>query len=323
MTWRILVNGRPVREGILDATEYGGGLLDEGHTAVEVVESTIKRLEDNPSFDAGTGCDINLFGDILMDASIMDGRNLRAGAVGAVSKIKNPISIARKVMEHTPNVLLVGGYAKKFASLMAEKDNSIILNYDAGIPKTKSHFNAVREMISREIPAEESNEEDALYRFLISGKYDKIREKLSSKESGTVSVTALDKGGNYAAGSSTGGWSFSLPGRIGDSPLIGCGAYADNDIGAASTSGIRGEENIRLGGLTRKICDLMAAGSSAQDATEKVTDYSRKRLGLILRRGSLIAIDKKGNPGINNAHIAPSQGVGLMKSGMKTPIFLI
>ena len=151
MTWCILVNGRPNREGIISATRHGGKILRDGGTAVDAVESTIKMLEDNPSFDAGTGCEINVFGDILMDASIMDGKELKCGAVGAVSNIKNPISIARKVMDLTSNVLLVGKYAERFASYVAENDTSIVLGYDPTIPKTRSAFRDIKNMIMEEI----------------------------------------------------------------------------------------------------------------------------------------------------------------------------
>jgi beta-aspartyl-peptidase (threonine type) len=312
MTWCILVNGRPIEKGILDATRLGGNLLDEGYCSLDVVESTIKFLEDHSSFDAGTGCEINFFGDILMDASIMDGRSLKAGGVGAIRKIKNPISLARKVLEFTPNVLLVGKYAEKFASFLAKQDKSLIVDYFAGTPQTVANYNLMKKKLVNIIS---DNYIDDYYSFLLSEDSKNVFDQVSVN-SGTVSVTVRDNEGNFASGASTGGWPHIIPGRIGDSPLIGCGAYADNLIGAASTSGIRGEENIRLGGLTRKICDLMYSGLTAQKAVENVTEYSRKRLGLVLKRGSLIAIDKDGETGVNNVHSAASQGVGLMRSSM-------
>ena len=328
MTWCIIANGRHYISGLEKAVSIGGHLLENGENAIDAVQETIRILEDDPHFDAGTGCDLNLHGLILMDASIMDGKSLRGGAVGAVSGIKNPILLARKVMDYTPNVLIVGKYAEDFAEILSKKHPEIITNFDARTDETKKKFrNILKILIEEELVEELLSETDStseiMYNLLLKNKLSIINQRVKNiSEHGTVSVTALDQNGNFAAGSSTGGWTMALPGRIGDSPLIGCGAYADNEKGGSSTSGIRGEENIRLGGLTRRVCDLMEMGRSSCEATQEVSVYAHKKLNFKIRTGSLIAIDTEGNPGYNLTQEAPSQGVVYMKCGMIKPTHL-
>jgi beta-aspartyl-peptidase (threonine type) len=327
MTWCIIANGRPIRDGLEDAVAKGASLLKEGESAIKAVIETIRTLEDDPRFDAGTGCDLNLYGLVLMDASIMDGRTLNGGAVGAVSGVKNPILIAQKVMETTPHVFLVGKYAEDYAKTLSRKYPEIVIDYDASTFQTRERLLKTIKVLIEESPIEEilsekDNMSNLWFKLSIEGKLNKIQNKLSGRDHGTVSAIALDQSGDYSAGASTGGWTLSLPGRIGDSPLLGCGAYADNSKGASSTSGIRGEENIRLGGLTRRVCDHMEIGQSSTEATQMVTDYAFKRIGLTIKRGSLIAIDRDGEPGFNLGHQAPSQGVAYLRNSIDNPRYL-
>ena len=327
MSWRIIANGTAGNHtGIGKAVALGAKILDKGGSAVDAVEATISTMEDDPKFDAGTGCDINLFGLILMDASIMDGRNLKTGAIGSVKGLKNPIMVARRVMENTQNVLLVGDGAEEFARVISLKDPKVIVDYDARTEDKKKKLNSeLSTLIDNDLIAEIISESRGtpmvLYRLLEEEKLSQLQNKIYGLSThGTVSASALDRYRNFAAGASTGGWTFVLPGRIGDSPLVGCGAYADNNSGSSSTAGIRGEENIRLGGLTRRICDLMGLGHSAQEAVDTVTNFAQERLELTLKRGSLIAIDHKGKIGYNSKQTAPSMSLGLMEEGMKKPI---
>lgn len=327
MNWVIAANASTLdREGIEEAVSAGAGRLKKGGSAVDAVEAAIRCMEDNPFFDAGTGCDINLNGFVLMDASIMDGASLRAGAVGAVSGVKNPISVARGVMERTSHVLLVGVGAEEFARQLSLTDDSIVVGYDSRTERKKKGLeNALRllsdEGISSFDKIELQGTAEALIRLQLDGKLERLQRRLrEAPSSGTVSACALDAHGCYAAGASTGGWTLTIPGRIGDSPLIGCGSYADNYAGSSSTAGIRGEENARLGGLTRMICGHMRAGLVAQEAVSVANSYARERLGLTLKRGTLIAIDQSGNVGVNGEHDADSISACLLREGDPRPV---
>jgi beta-aspartyl-peptidase (threonine type) len=327
LKWAIIANASTRdRDGILKAVNEGAEALVRGLSAVDAVELSIRSMEDNPVFDAGTGCDINLFGLILMDASIMDGSSLRAGAVGSVRGVKNPVSLARRVMDRTSNVLLVGEGAEEFAKTLASYDDAIVVGYDSRtVDKRRKYERAIQALIdcgvAKEILGESPSTAKTICRLLIDGKLEAVQNRYGElSDHGTVSASALDVKGNFAAGASTGGWTFAIPGRIGDSPLIGCGAYADNRAGAASTASIRGEENMRLGGLTRRVCDLMGESASAEQATNKVTEYALDRLDLVLKRGSLVAIDRKGQVGFNGEHEADSISVGFREEGREVSI---
>lgn len=196
---------------------------------MDAVEAAVRVLEDDPHFNAGTGSVLNAEGFIEMDASIMDGATLRAGAVAGVRTVKNPVSLARAVMEHTPHVLLAGPGADAFAR-------------KRGIP---------------EVDAESLVTPRARRRF----------EARRQDTHGTVGAVALDVRGNLAAATSTGGTNGKLPGRVGDTPLIGCGTCADARLGAASATGV-GEYIIRLT-LTRRLLDLLDRGQAPGEALER------------------------------------------------------
>ncbi len=192
------------REGLKAALRQGQQMLASGASSLDVVESVIRILEDDPHFNAGRGAVQTQAGRVELDSSIMDGKTRACGAVAGVRTIKNPISLARLVMTQTKHVLLMGEGAEQFAASqnVQRVDPSYFLS---GLPESAKH----------------------------SGTY-----------YGTVGCVVLDSHGNLAAGTSTGGTDKKLPGRVGDSPIIGAGTYASNDTCAVSGTGV-GEEYIR------------------------------------------------------------------------------
>jgi L-asparaginase / beta-aspartyl-peptidase len=244
-----------------EALETGYKILDSGGNSLDAIEHVINILEDSPLFNAGKGAVLTDKGEVELDASIMDGKNLMAGAIAGVKHIKNPISLARLVMEKSQHVMMAGDGAEEFA-----KENGI-------------------ELV------------DNSY-FIIKERYDKyleLKKKAETKKDddkhGTVGCVALDKNGNLAAGTSTGGMMMKKFGRVGDSPIIGAGTYANNETCAVSSTGY-GEYFIRLG-VARDISDLMAyKGLSLQAAAEEVI---KKKLTQLGGTGGVIAIDAKGN----------------------------
>ncbi|MEK7839229.1 MAG: isoaspartyl peptidase/L-asparaginase family protein, partial [candidate division NC10 bacterium] len=220
------------RACLAEALASGYDVLKRNGSALDAVETTIRVLEGSGLFNAGTGAYLQLDGARRMDASIMEGFALRAGAVAGIERIRHPISAARLVMEETTHVLLVGGHATRFAR----------------------HFRLERQPSSTPPPAQ------------------RVTRKLYQEMLGleTVGATALDYAGNIAAGASTGGITFMLPGRVGDTPLIGCGVYADNEAGAISMTGV-GESIIRLA-VSKEITDRLAGGASPAAATRLTLD---------------------------------------------------
>lgn len=203
-------------EGLADAIHAGYAILERGGRALDAVEAAVKSLEDNPLFNAGCGSSLNNQGEVEMDASLMDGKTLKAGAVSMVRDVKNPISLAHRIMEKTRHVLLSGYGALEFAT-----KQKLALE-PASYFMTDHQYEEFKKYNKRET-------------------YDQLLHK---KNKGTVGAVALDKHGNLAAGTSTGGTSNSLPGRIGDSCIIGAGCYANNKTCAVSGTGV-GEYLIR------------------------------------------------------------------------------
>ena len=255
-----------------EALQTGYDILKAGGTSVEAVEKTIRTLEDSPLFNAGKGAVFTAAGTNELDASIMEGKTLNAGAVAGVKHVRNPISLARKVMEISPHVMLTGQGAERFA--------------------LKQKFQLV----------------DKQY-FFTQKRWDsmqRIKERQKKKESpspiahlqveplpylGTVGAAALDKSGNLAAGTSTGGMTNKKYGRVGDSPIIGAGTYANNNTCAVSATG-HGEFFIR-----RVVCyDISALmeykGLSLKEAADLVV---KEKLVKMKGTGGVIAIDRQGN----------------------------
>lgn len=252
--------------GLRTALECGWKVLKQKGSAVDAVEAAVVVMEDDPTFDAGRGSILNMDGSIEMDASIMDGKNLEAGGVAALRNFPNPVKVARKVMEETDHVLLAGEGCEAFARKMGFQPVPI---------KTL--------LTSRELKRLEALMGDNAY----------IAPYSFGEKRGTVGAVAIDREGNIAAATSTGGTPKKIPGRVGDSPLIGCGTYAENGVGGVSCTGW-GEAIIKTM-LARRISDAMAEGNGAQAAVEYgIQLLNQKVHGL----GGAICIDSKGNIGI-------------------------
>lgn len=247
------------------AIEVGRKILADGGTAMDAVEQTIRALEDDPLYNAGRGAVFNSAGGHELDASIMDGANLKAGAVAGVTTVKNPISLARLVMSETRHVLLQGDGAEKFADEMQGKPQIARVgnDYFSTEPRRKDWQQAVEKA--------------------------KQREKQANKDRmGTVGCVALDKQGNLAAGTSTGGLTNKKWGRVGDSPIIGAGTYANNETCAVSCTGT-GEYFIRHS-IAFHVHALMAYQGKTLD--EALVHLTEKVLEPDI--GGLIAVDKTG-----------------------------
>lgn len=250
------------------ALDEGEKILKEGGTSLEAVEATIKILEDNPLFNAGKGAVFNHEGRNELDASIMTGHDQKAGAVGGVTRVKNPITLARTVMEKSEHVMMVGAGAEEFGALHN------IETVDPSYFFTESRWNGLQRIKSSDNEETELSESEA-----------------SNSKKGTVGCVALDQYGNLAAGTSTGGMTNKKFNRIGDSPIIGAGTFADNNTCAVSCTG-HGEFFIRYT-VARDIAALMEyKGVSLKEACHyMVHDKLVKKGG----EGGLIAIDKDGH----------------------------
>ncbi|MGH7810846.1 MAG: isoaspartyl peptidase/L-asparaginase family protein [Candidatus Binatia bacterium] len=245
-------------DGCKAAAVAGWQILERGDSALDAAEAVVVLLEDNPLFNAGTGSALNSLGKVEMDAAIMEGQSLCAGSVAAVSGVKNPIQLARRVMEDARHVMLAGEGAFLFA-----REN--------GFPECRPESLIV----------------------------DSARKRWETKY-GTVGCVSFDAAGRLAVATSTGGIFNKLPGRVGDSPLIGCGTYAD-DNGAASCTG-EGEAIIRLV-LAKRAVGFLHEGSEAQSAARMAVDCLDDQR--IAGTGGIILIDRSGKIGYarNTTHM--------------------
>jgi beta-aspartyl-peptidase (threonine type) len=243
-------------EKLKEALSTGYKILDSGGTSLDAVNAVINIMEDSPLFNAGKGAVLTEKGEAELDASIMEGKTLAAGAVAGVKHIKNPINLALLVMEKSPHVMMIGDGAEEFA-----KQN----NY---------------ELVDNKYFITEERWQQYL----------KMKEAQDQKH-GTVGCVALDKNGNLAAGTSTGGMMMKKFGRVGDAPIIGAGTYANNNTCAVSATG-HGEYFIRLG-VARDISSLMEYKNYLlQQAADEVINIKLAKLG---GTGGIIAIDRNGN----------------------------
>ncbi|MFV8280661.1 isoaspartyl peptidase/L-asparaginase family protein [Christiangramia marina] len=251
-----------------EAIRTGHEILANGGTAVEAVQRTINIMEDSPLFNSAKGAVFTNEGINELDASIMEGKNLNAGAVAGVTNVKNPINLAFEVMENSEHVLLSGKGAEDFAK---ERGLEIV---DPSYFYTENRFKAMERARNRE------DNETAFYDPFVK-----------DEKFGTVGCAALDKNGNLAAGTSTGGMSNKKYNRIGDSPIIGAGTYANNATCAISSTGW-GEFFIR-GVVAYDISAMMEyKGMSLQEAASEVIQKKQPALG---GNGGIIAIDHRGN----------------------------
>ncbi len=272
------------REGLTRAVEAGASVLDKGGSSLDAVEAAIHILEDDPHFNAGRGSVFTIDGRNEMDAAIMDGATLNAGAVADVTRTRHPISLARAVMEKTPHVFLIGDGADAFsrqAGLEQEPPSYFFTE-----PRWDSLVRQLREE-GKPIPPRPAGVPPAP----VNGQsLNQMDEAPDSHMHGTVGVVALDRKGNIAAGTSTGGLQAKMPGRVGDSPIIGAGTYASNQSCAVSGTGT-GEYFIRLG-VARAVCDLVFfKHMPLQQAADEVI---HKQLEGLHGDGGVIAITPDG-----------------------------
>jgi beta-aspartyl-peptidase (threonine type) len=273
--WAIIVHGgakeiapdkeQANRDGCLRAVDAGRAVLEGGGSAVDAVEAAIRVLEDDATFNAGYGSDVNTDGVVQMDAAIMDGSNFDLGAVAAIEGVRHPISVAKRLLREPP-VLLASDGARRFAA------------------EHKLELCAAEALIAP--------------------------DKSGAHEHDTVGCVALDRHGHIAAGTSTGGLEETLPGRVGDSPMPGCGLYADDELGGVSLSG-DGETIARMA-LAMRIMH----GFGEQEPEEAI-EAALRRLERIDGEAGAIVIDAHGRIGWmhNSEHFA----VAMMRDGMGEP----
>src|SRR5256712_1653819 len=254
--------------GVRIAADRGFRILSKSGSALDAVEAAIVAMEDNPVFNAGRGSTLNLVGEIETDAAMMDGGNLRGESVALLRDIKNPIKAARIVMERTDHVLIAGTAARELALA-----SGLVKSDLRGPKKVKVWKQGLRNLKSKRFSYLPGTNQEVIRHFL-------------ANSSDTVGALARDDDGNLAAACSTGGVALKLPGRIGDSAILGAGLYADNESGAATATGI-GEQAMRLV-ISKTACDLMRH-ADAVSATTRIIRYSTMAVGV---GTGLIALDR-------------------------------
>ena len=269
------------RAGMKQAAEAAEAVLEGGGSAMDAVEAAIRLLEDNPLFNAGKGAVFTYDGKVELDASIMDGSNMKAGAVAGVRTVRHPISLARAVMEHSPHVMLAGAGADAFA---ASQGLEIV---PQSYFFTERRWESLIKQLKKEnapIPPRPEGAPPAPEKPIAEF------EPAEAHKYGTVGIVALDRDGNIAAGTSTGGTQAKRWDRIGDSPIIGAGTYASNQSCGVSATG-DGEYFIRLT-VARTICALVQyKGMSLQAAADQVV---QKNLVAIHGGGGVVALAPDG-----------------------------
>ena len=258
--------------GVRKAIVAGWQVLEKGGSALDAVEEAVVIMEDDEAFDAGRGSFLNREGKVQLDALIMDGATLRAGGVGCVEHIANPVRAARKVLSESPHVYFVAEGAERFAQ---EHGIPLCRNEELIIPREIERLRVLQSNVSQQ---------QELFAPTIS--HD------------TVGAVALDASGNIAAATSTGGTLNKAPGRLGDSSLIGCGCYADNQSAAVSTTGW-GEPIMKLV-LAKWAADRVASGNQPQWIADEAMNYLKDRVN---GHGGIILLDAQGRFGL--AHNTP------------------
>jgi beta-aspartyl-peptidase (threonine type) len=264
--------------GVRDALAAGWRVLERGGAALDAVEEAVVIMEDDETFDAGLGSFLNRDGRVQMDALIMDGGTLRAGGVGCVERVRNPVRAARKILSESPHVYFVGEGAERFA---AEHGIALCANEELVIPREVERLSEYQREAAKRGATEDGN--------------DLFAPEISHD---TVGAVALDRAGNIAAATSTGGTLNKAPGRLGDSSLIGCGCYADNLSAAVSTTGW-GEPIMKLV-LAKWTADRVLAGNLPEWAALEAMNSLKQRLN---GHGGIIVLNTAGQFGI--AHNTP------------------
>jgi len=273
------------KSGCKSALLEGWEILRSGGHALDAVERAIRKMEDDSAFDAGRGSHLNVEGQMELDASVMEGSGLKAGAVAAVQGIKNPISLARRVLE-SEHVFLVGRGASLFAR-------------EVGVAK------CAREelLVERELRRWKALREDTAFHS---------QDAFGISKAGTVGAVGMDWWGNVVAGNSTGGSPYKHPGRVGDCPLIGCGIYADNSLGGAACTGW-GEAIIRVV-MAKSAVDLLTDARPVQEAAELAVQLLQEKVDGL---GGLIMIDRKGD--IGYAFNTPKMAYAYLSEDLEKP----
>jgi beta-aspartyl-peptidase (threonine type) len=282
--------------GVRNALAAGWGVLERGGAALDAIEEAVVIMEDDETFDAGRGSFLNRDGKVQLDALMMDGSTLRAGGVGCVERLRNPVRAARKILSESPHVYFVAEGAERFAAehgvelcrndeLVIAREVERLREYQAQAKIPTSPAEGAREM--GHPPSQPPGSE----MFAPA-----VHDETISHD--TVGAIALDSDGNIAAATSTGGTLNKAPGRLGDSSLIGCGCYADNESAAVSTTGW-GEPIMKLV-LAKWTADRVLAGNLPEWAAQEAINYLKQRLN---GHGGIIVLNAAGQIGI--AHNTP------------------
>lgn len=264
------------RIGCAAAVDRGWRLLARGGSALDAVCEAVAVLEDDPAFNAGVGSCLTAAGTVEMDASVMEGTTLRAGAVATVRTVRHPVRLARAILEDNRHVMLVGAAAEAFAPR-------------AGLDRCRPDD------------------------LITPGQRERWRRRQGGTGNGTVGAVAIDAAGHLAAATSTGGVDGKLPGRVGDSALIGAGTYADDRLGAVSATG-HGEAIIRVG-LAQWVVEALREGWDPLSASRA---GMARLAGRVAGGGGLITIDALGR--LAHACNTPHMGVGYMRADLAGPV---
>mgnify|MGYP001546819603 FL=1 len=257
-------------DSIRRTLEHGRDVMELGGSALQAVEACASLLEDDPVFNAGCGSVLNEYGKVEMDAAIMDGRDLSAGAVAAVDNIANPVQLARLVMTESEHVMLISEGAMRFAD-------------HCGMERVPEDYFYTPDRV------EQLHQARLQHKIMLD--HDDTGEDTEDQKYGTIGAIARDPEGNLAAATSTGGIVNKRMGRVGDSPIIGAGVYADNETCAVSATGF-GEDFMRSV-ISKTVSDFMyMQGMDAKQATEAGIEYLARK---VKGRGGVIVIDKDGN----------------------------
>jgi beta-aspartyl-peptidase (threonine type) len=274
------------QRGVEAAAAQGWAILQKGGSSLDAVEAAVVAMEEDETFDAGRGSFLNMDGRVQLDALIMDGATLRAGGVGCVEHIRNPIKAAKKILTESPHVYFVGTGAERFAQ---EHGLELCPNEELIIEREVERLREAKKQSYLTMPDE----------FGPTRSHD------------TVGAVALDAQGNIAAATSTGGTLNKAPGRVGDSSLIGCGCYADNRSAAVSTTGW-GEPMMKLV-LAKWTADRVETGMAPQEAAQHALYYLKTRLN---GHGGIIIVDARGRIGM--VHNTPRMAWALYEGKKKS-----
>ena len=306
-----------MNQALKDALDVGKAILAEGGSSLDAVQATVAELEDCELFNAGKGATYNREGFHELDSSIMDGATLKCGAVAMVRNIKNPVKAARLVMEKTPHVLLCGPAADAFA-----KDNDCEMTEQSYYFTSRRFRGLNKKRIKLGLkpldgPGYDLPEGQLKAALKAAKKLEPAQSKTPVETSGgsTVGCVALDQHGNLAAATSTGGLTAKLGGRVGDSPIIGAGTYANGTV-AVSGTGI-GEQYIRHS-ITARVSMLMELGNLNVDAA---LEHCLTKV-LKPNDGGLIAVDKGGNISLRSSTTAMARGAANSAGRFETKLWM-